>query len=190
VTNAFDTLSLPPRLSLDESTLQQAYLAKSRVAHPDHGGSDVLAAEVNAAYDTLRSAEKRIRHLLELAAPEDARAWRAVPLDERMMSLFSSVGQALDASAKFVEKKARAQSALARALLAGEEMQQRERLEELGAAIAERMEEMEAVLPELDAQLSEAPHVGIWKTVAAMQARLAYLTKWQAQVRERLLQLM
>ncbi|WP_075088099.1 J domain-containing protein [Verrucomicrobium spinosum] len=86
MTNAFDILALPARLSLDEGTLQQAYLSRSRLAHPDHGGSDREASEVNAAYEVLKAPDKRVKHLLEFAAPEAARSWRTVPLDERMMS--------------------------------------------------------------------------------------------------------
>ncbi|WP_038158752.1 DnaJ domain-containing protein [Verrucomicrobium sp. BvORR106] len=191
MTNAFDILALPARLSLDEGTLQQAYLSRSRQAHPDHGGSDREASEVNAAYEVLKAPDKRVKHLMEVAAPEAARSWRTVPLDERMMSLFSSIGQTLDASAKIVERKSRAQSALAKALLANEEMQQRERLEELGSSIASRLEEMETVLPELDTRLESDPaSLETWKEIASLQARMAYLTKWQAQIRERLLQLM
>ncbi len=90
-----------------------------------------------------------------------------------------------------MERKVRAQSALAKALLANEEMQQRERLEKLGIAISSRLSEMESALPELDTRLESDPaSLETWKEIAALQARMAYLTKWQAQIRERLLQLM
>lgn len=188
--DAFATLDLPYRLTLPESDLQQAYAAQSRVAHPDHGGSDAQASQVNAAFEILRSPEKRLRHLLELAAPDEATAWRTVPLDDSMMALFAKLGQALDSSNKFLEKKTRAQSALARALLTGEEMEHRESLEDLGAAIARHMTSLEAQFPDLDEALHADPAPDTWKQVATTQARLAYLTKWQTQIRERLLQLM
>jgi curved DNA-binding protein CbpA len=192
--DAFALLQLPRQLTLEERVLHQAYAALSRTAHPDHGGSAEEAAGVNAAYELLRSPEKRIKHLLEIAAPPDAKAWRAVPLDESMMALFSAVGAALDTSAKYLEKRAAARSALARALLAGEELEQRERMEDLGNALAERLQSMEDGLPALDEALAAGESTGeagagLWKEIAGLQARFAYVIKWQAQVRERLLQL-
>lgn len=190
MTDAFALLSLPPRLALDEEMLQRVYLAKSREAHPDHGGSDETAASVNAAYEILKAPEKRLKHLLEVAGPEEARAWRTVPLDEGMMGLFTQIGQALDASGRFLEKKNRAQSTLARALLATEEMRHRETLEELGTLVAARRDAIEQTFAEWDARLEQGGSPQFWQQVAAIQARLAYLARWQGQVRERLLQLM
>ena len=174
---------------MDAAALQSAYTALSREAHPDHGGSEERASAVNAAFETLRSPEKRLKHLMEIAAPEEAKAWRTVPLDESMMSVFMELGSALDASAKLVEKKSKASSALAKALLANEEMALRDRLETIGFGVEEKKVAMEAGLPALDERLAVGD-MSVWKDIAAIQARLAYLAKWQAQIRERLLALM
>lgn len=187
--DCFTLLGLPRAAALDEPALQRAYTGRSRTAHPDHGGSEALASQVNAAYETLRSPEKRLRHLLETAAPGDAKAWRTVPLDEAMMSLFSRLGQAMETTSNLLDRKTRATSALAKALLATEEMQHRETLERLGFEIGRRKDDLEARLPALDAALACGDE-SAWKLLAAMQARFAYLAKWQAQVRERLLALM
>lgn len=181
MTDAFATLGLPRRAALNTEALQNAYAVHSRTAHPDHGGNEAAAADLNAAYEILRAPEKRLKHLLELAAPEDAKKWRTVPLDDGMMKLFSELGTALDSSARFIERKSKSQTALARALLANEEMKQRESLEQLGFEIERRRNEFES-------QLSAAE--SDWAKLAAMQAKFAYLTKWQTQVRERLLPLM
>jgi curved DNA-binding protein CbpA len=185
----FAVLGLPLASALDEQRLHRAYTERSRIAHPDHGGSEALAAQLNAAYETLRHPEKRIKHLLELAGPPEAKAWRTVPLDESMMSLFSELGKAVESSTKFLERKAKASSALAKALLTGEEMQHRAVLEGIGFEIEKRKSEMEAQLPLVDAALASA-EPDAWKQVASMQARFAYFAKWQTQVRERLLALM
>lgn len=187
--DSFAVLGLPRTAALDEQTLHRAYVEHSRAAHPDHGGSEAHAARVNAAYETLRSPEKRLKHLLEIAGPAEAKAWRTVPLDEAMMSLFSELGRAMDATAKFLERKSKAASALAKALLTNEELQHRETLERIGIEIDQRRGDMEAQLPPLDAALAGGD-TEAWKQIAAVQARLAYLAKWQAQVRERLLALM
>ena len=161
MTDAFALLGLPRCAALNGETLQTAYAAHSRSAHPDHGGDESRAAEVNVAYETLRAPDKRLKHLLELAAPEDEKHWRTVPMDEAMMSLFSELGKALEASAGFIERKSKAQTALAKALLANEEMQQRESLERIGFELENRRTEMEALLPELDAALAATRCLGL-----------------------------
>lgn len=187
--DSFSLLSLPRAAALDEAVLHRAFTVLSRTAHPDHGGSEALAAQVNAAYETLRSPDRRLKHLLETAGPPDAKAWRTVPLDESMMSLFSSLGAAMETSAKFLERKAKASSALAKALLTAEEMQHRESLERVGFELAGHLSDMESQLPDIDAAL-ETDDGTAWQRLAVMQARFAYLAKWQTQVRERLLALM
>ena len=189
IADCFALLGLVRTAALEEQALQQAYTQHSRAAHPDHGGSEAVAAQVNAAHETLRAPEKRLKHLLEIAGPAEAKAWRTVPLDEAMMSLFAELGKAMETTSAFLDRKARATSALAKALLAAEEMQHRETLERLGFEIEQRKNDMQAQLPALDAALTLGES-GAWKQLAAMQARFAYLAKWQAQVRERLLALM
>jgi curved DNA-binding protein CbpA len=187
--DAFATFSIPKSVAVDPAMLQSAYAALSREAHPDHGGTEEKAAEINAAYETLRMPERRLKHLIEIAAPAEARAWRTVPLDDSMMSVFMELGSTLEASAKLLEKKSKAASVLGRALLANEEMVLRDRLETIGFGIEERKVAMESAFPELDARLVSGDET-VWKDIAATQARLAYLAKWQAQIRERLLALM
>jgi curved DNA-binding protein CbpA len=187
--DCFEVLSLPKRAALSENEIHQAYATKSRTAHPDHAGSEAIAAEVNAAYETLRRPEKRLKHLLELAAPDGGKAWRTVPLDEAMMSLFTELGKALQASEKFLQRKASAQSALAKALLMNDEMRHREALEGIGFEIETHRTEMEEQLSALDIALQNED-ASIWQNLAGMQARLSYLAKWQTQIRERLLALM
>ncbi len=187
--DCFAILGLTRAASLNEEALRNAYVKESKAAHPDHGGSEDMASKVNAAYETLRAPEKRLKHLLELAAPDDAKQWRTVPLDDEMMNLFSALGKALEISAKFLERKAGAESAIAKALLASEEMQHRETLESIGFEIEQRRNEMEQELPASDADFASTKFSS-WPKIAAMQARFSYLARWQTQVRERLLLLM
>ncbi len=191
MTDHFQALDLPRRAALREEALAEAYFQKSRESHPDHGGAEEVAAQVNAAYETLRQPEKRLKHLIEIAAPAEAKAWRTVPLDDAMMALFARLGGAIAESGKYLEKRNKAQSALGRALLANEEFQQRDALEKIGEEIQARQAVIEERLPGLDAALQADPVTAqAWRDVATLQAQLAYLAKWQTQVRERLLQLM
>lgn len=185
--DAFALLNLPPCAALDASLLQTAYLAASREAHPDQQGGDVeLSAELNAALEILKSPVTRLKHLLE---HHSNTPWRAVPLDSGLMRLFEKLGPLLQTAGAFLKKKQAAASALARALLASEEMRLRESLEDLGLQIDEAWQALEADLPGLDARLA-AGDTATWAEVQSIQARLAYLSKWRSQIREALLGLM
>lgn len=184
--NAFALLGLPRIAALSDEALQQAWLAASRSAHPDQPGGDAArAAEINSAYETLQAPEKRLKHLLEL---HDV-PWRTVPIDEGMMALFSQLGPVLQSVAAFLKRRQGATSALAKALLAPDEMRLRERLEELGTRLdAERTALLEG-LPALDERLGGGDATALGE-LQILQARLAYFGKWQGQVREGLLSLM
>lgn len=186
MSNAFSLLGLPRIAALDEDALQQAWLAASRSAHPDQPGGDATrAAEINTAYETLQAPEKRLKHLLELHAVP----WRTVPINEAMMSLFSKLGPALQSTTVFLKRKQNATAALARALLAQDEMRLREQLEDLGTTLDAERTALLASLPAYDARLSAGDMTAL-ADLQILQAHLAYFGKWQTQVREALLSLM
>lgn len=183
----FALFGLPAKAVLDAETLQEAYLAATRAAHPDQAGGDSLAAaELNAALETLKAPHTRLKHLLEHHASV---AWKAVPLEGALMSIFEKLGPLLQRTSGFLKKKQAAATALGKALLAPEELRLREELEELGLAIDDRWTQLEQNLPGLDARLA-AGDDSAWQEVQATQARFAYLNKWRGQVRESLLGLM
>jgi hypothetical protein len=184
--NAFALLGLPRAAALNEATLQQAWLAASRAAHPDQpGGETAHAAEINAAYETLQTPEKRLKHLLELHQVP----WRAIPIDDSMMALFSQLGPVLQNVAAFLKRRQSATSALAKALLAPDEMRLREQLEALGTTLDDERTALLENLPTFDTRLSSGDTTAL-TDLQILQARLAYLGKWHAQVREALLSLM
>lgn len=184
--NAFALLGLPRIAALDDDALQQAWLAASRSAHPDQPGGDATrAAEINTAYETLQAPEKRLKHLLELHQVP----WRTVPIDVAMMALFGRIGPALQNAAALLKRKQAATSALAKALLAPDEMRLREELETLGSTLDTERTALLDHLPAFDSRLSEGDSTAL-ADLQILQARLAYLTKWQTQIREALLSLM
>jgi hypothetical protein len=97
------------------------------------------------------------------------------------MDLFSQTGTALQSAAALVKKKQSASSALARALLAPQEMRLREQIEALNENLEARRSTLLAGLPAIEDDLA---------ALQAAQASFAYLGKWQAQLREALLTLM
>jgi curved DNA-binding protein CbpA len=184
--NAFALLGLPRIAALDDEALQKAWLAASRNAHPDQPGGDAArAAEINTAYETLQAPEKRLKHLLDLHEVP----WRTVPIDDAMMSLFGQLGPALQNVAAFLKRKQAATSALAKALLSPDEMRLREQLETLGTTLDTERTALLEKLPAFDSRLS-AGDTSTLADLQILQARAAYFSKWQAQVREALLSLM
>lgn len=182
--DCFQILGLKRQAALNEETVKSAYLEKTRVSRSDQpAGGDEQAAELNKALEVLSTAEKRLKHLIELEAPEAAATWKTVPLDAELMRLFGKIGPFVQSLAAFARKKQTAASALAKALLAGEEMQLRERAEELTAELAAMRERIESGLGELDSR-REQDDAAVIRDLQILQAKLAYLGKWQAQVRE------
>jgi curved DNA-binding protein CbpA len=185
--DCFQLLGLPPRASLDEAALQSAYFEATKPAHPDQVGGDAdLSSNLNAALETLKSPVTRLKHLIDTRS---GLGWRAIPLEAGLMSLFEKLGPLLQHSAAFLSRKQSATSALAKALLASEEMRLRESLESLNEEIEEEWQRLESALPECDLRLAASDDT-VWPELQALQAKFAYLTKWRAQIRERLLGLM
>lgn len=171
--DAFATLSLPRSPSLDEESVRAAYFEKSKAADADH-------AALNAAYEQLLAPDKRLKHLIELAAPDEVKQWRTVPMREDLIQHFMALGQVRPEAEALIAKRAKSQTALTKALLERQTFALRDQLEQIGFALDERRHALEASLTTIDD----------WQSLVEAQAHLAYLAKWQAQVRELLLKLM
>lgn len=185
----FALLNLPRQATLDEEAIKQAYLRRSRELHPDGSGGDgTLAEDLNKAFETLLASEKRLKHLLELEAPESSRNWRTVTMDQGLMAMFERIGPFLQELGAFQKKKQAAASALAKALLADEEMTLRETAEQLADDLSAAQSSLESCLPDIDARRA-ASDESVHQAMQSLQARLAYVSKWQAQIREAFLAL-
>jgi curved DNA-binding protein CbpA len=184
VTDHFATLGLPRAAALDEETLKQAYTTLTRGAHPDQvDGDEKRAAELNTAFEVLSAPEKRLKHLLELEADDDAKTWKTIPLDNTMMGLFEKIAPFLHGVGDLAKKKQLATTTLGKALLSNEEMKFRELAEERSAELNELRDNLESQLPDIDARRL-AGDTTVHRDIQFLQAKLAYFAKWQAQVRE------
>ncbi|MBL9115147.1 MAG: hypothetical protein JNJ83_09065 [Verrucomicrobiaceae bacterium] len=181
--NAFAALGLEPRLSLDEESIRAAYLERSKTALEDD--QQVL----NEALQLLLPPDRRVKHLMDISAPAEAKAWRTVPLSDDYMRLFGVVGNARQQADPILKKAETSQSALARALLAPQILKVRDQAEEAASQLESALESELTKLPDLDAKLAGGQASAPWSEVAEVQARLAYLLKWQAQIRESLMRL-
>jgi hypothetical protein len=99
------------------------------------------------------------------------------------------MGPALQSAATFLKRKQTATSALAKALLAPDEMRLREQLEALGTTLDAERTSLLGRLPTFDTRLSTGDTTAL-ADLQILQARLAYFSKWQAQIREAFLSLM
>ncbi len=180
--DAFAIFNLPRQPWLDAVELREAFHRRSATLHPDAGGDAGQFAQLNAAHQTLREPAARLRHLLELEAPELLAQSQQIP--PALADRFMRVAAARETVAAFLAKHRAASSPIARALLAGENGAQKNALETALADLETAQAEALARLRELDAD---------WRVrfpdIASLQAELSYLEKWTAQLRESQLEL-
>jgi len=75
----FQRLGFPRRFAIDPAELERAYLAASRLAHPDVGGSEADGATLNEAYATLNDPFRRAECLLSLLGGPSAAEAKGLP---------------------------------------------------------------------------------------------------------------
>jgi hypothetical protein len=183
----FAILAQARRPWLDDIALKEAFHRATAQQHPDvAGGSGDQASALNAAYAILREPATRLRHLLELE-------WPAAPsttagIAPELADLFGKIAALRQAGATLSKKEAAAQSPLARALLAGEQGAHRRELESTLAALVSAEQAARDELRALDA-MWDSRDDSTRLPLAALQQRFAFLTKWQAPLREDLFRL-
>jgi hypothetical protein len=182
VTDSFALLDQPRRPWLDDEALREVFHRHAAAQHPDAPEGDAAAfAELNAAFAILRDPVPRLRHLLALEDP--AALQRATPIPPDLADLFSTVATARQAILSFITRRSAATSALARALLAGDEATVRTKAATARAALDTARAQALAELHALDAGwITENP-----KPIAVLTAlygRFAFLEKWDGQLRE------
>jgi curved DNA-binding protein CbpA len=187
MTDHFAALALPRRPWLEPEDVRESFQRAAAEQHPDApGGEEARFAALNAAHTILREPATRLRHLLELAAPD--RAAGNVPIPSALADLFMDIAGLRQAVQGFRQKLEAAGSPLTRALLAGEQADLRRKLE---AALERVTAAHEAALVDLRAidAVWEAHGDAAWSEIANLQARFAFLGKWMGQLREDLFQL-
>jgi curved DNA-binding protein CbpA len=186
-TDHFAQLGLPRRPWLDADMLKNRFHQLSAERHPDAAGDTGKFTALNTAYAVVRDPAARLKHLLELEAPEalDTSATAIPPwLAERFMQV-ATLRRELDA---FVHERGAATTPLARALAASEAALQRHDVERTVAKLeAARDRCIDAVRQE-DAAWDQRDEAA-GARIAALQRELSFLSRWIDQLREGLLQL-
>lgn len=180
--DSFAIFDLPRHPSLDPEELRDEFHRRSASLHPDAGGDGEKFAQLNAAYRILSEPAARLRHLLELEAPE--LLVQAPRIPPALADRFMRVAAARQGCAAFLAKHRAATSPLARALLTGEHAVQlrvlKTAFDDLNTAQTEALARLEILDADWRDRLLE---------LATLQAELSYLEKWAAQLRESQLEL-
>ncbi|MCI0744734.1 MAG: DnaJ domain-containing protein [Verrucomicrobia subdivision 3 bacterium] len=187
----FALLNEPRRPWLDEEELKSKFFALSSGVHPDRAhtlaetekrAANERYADLNAAYQCLRDPKQRLRHLLELATGEPPAKVKEVPGE--VVDLFFQIGVVCRKADEFLRRKTATTSPV---ILAG--------LFEEGQAISEQLINLRGkVLSGQKKHLDELRAMSEdWSqslaVIEAIYNALGYLTRWSAQLQERIVQL-
>ena len=204
VQDCFVALQQPRRPWLDAEALHEQFLRLSAELHPDRVHSRPAPereeatrhyAELNAAYQCLRSPKERAQHLLALESGRKPAGVDQVPSEA--MDLWFQGGQLCRDADRFLAQRATVTSPLLRVQLFEQGMAWRDRVDALLGVLRSRQEEVNGQLVALNPAWETAPapgnperpnHLPLARLELAYRT-LSYLAKCTAQLQERLVQL-
>ncbi len=160
---------------------------KSRELHPDSacGEADAFAV-LNEAHATLSRPGTRLRHLMVLEfGSAAADAMKDGGMGEELLELFGRVGEVVVKADAFLARSAKAESALAKALLTSEEREVQLALMNAGGEVGRFVKAAEERLPEIDALLADAREAAL-ELAGVLYRDLSFAEKWQGQLQERM----
>ena len=178
MTDHFAVLGIDRSALLSEDLIRKKFHELSRELHPDAThGDQTKFAQINEAQRVLRSPSARLRHLLELNGDAE-KLESAAAMSDELMDLFADLSEVFSKADALIAKRNSAGSAVAKALLAGEEMAVQQSLMGAGGKLIARRKMMESGLKNVG--------VGDCDALALAAHELAFLEKWQRQVQERI----
>jgi DnaJ-domain-containing protein 1 len=188
MTDFFALLEQPRQPWLDPAALKQKYHQLTRAAHPDVPSceSSTEFASINEAYRTLLDPKLRIHHLLALEAAKPSERNCVVP--EELQELFLKIGSLTQNSQRLLEQFGNTKSELSRSLLKAD-------LLDLQRQAQECLEQSRASHENCVAELHQLNT--LWNTneqqaiigLNVLHDRIAYLSRWIAQLEEMQFQL-
>jgi hypothetical protein len=204
MTDHFAVLNQPRRPWLDPEELKQRFHTLSARSHPDRfhqaGEPERQTAhdrhlELNTAYAVLREPRDRLAHLLELERGERPKPVQEIP--PGMMDLFTAIGPVLSDTDALLAEKAAATSPLLQVRLMERALDWTGRIQALqrtlGGQTAALLAELQSLNPawEAVADRTGPDRLGALplERLELIHRTLGYLTRWSAQLQERLVQL-
>jgi curved DNA-binding protein CbpA len=189
MSDAFALLNLTRCAVLPAEEARAAFQKAGAVLHPDHADESRRAesaadfAALTEALAILSSTPRRLRHLLELLAPEAAANCAGAVMDDAMLELFAGTGAAVQQAQQILQRRQAAGSALAKAMLAADEMKAQEAVEAALARIEAERAALGLTLEEIDRRLADGDTAAAASVLPAAAARAGFLEKWHQQLR-------
>lgn len=171
--DAFERLGLKQRLAISEEELREAFRAAGKRDHPDAGGTGEDFTQLQEAYARLSSPAKRLKAWLECRGLQGEERGSISP---DLLDLFSKVGTALQQADDVTRRRGASLSALAKAMLEPQVQAAREELEAALEHVSVAVGAREAGFAEIEAGGGEP---------SVMARDLAFLEKWQAELKAR-----
>lgn len=189
---------------LDPEALKTNFLALSATVHPDRFHGQAVAereeagrhySDVNTAYQALREARSRVLHLLELERGQKPRDIQRIP--PGTMDLFVEIGQCCRDADAFLARRQETTSPMLKVALFRQGLDWAAKLQALQARVQERSRTLEEELQALNPVWAAAPPPGDagrssvlpLERLEDLYRALCYVTRWQAQIQERMVQL-
>jgi curved DNA-binding protein CbpA len=201
MTDCFAALAEPRRPWSDPETLKEKFHQLSAQVHPDRVHSategdrqaaDSRAAELNAAFQTLREPKSRLQHLLWLERGAKPGDLKTIPED--VVQLFASVGRVLAQTNQLLTERGRAHSPLVKAQLLQAALPHLEAIARLQSAVQTQRTTLMAELTALDQSwdmrmTKPAERASALAEVERLYHLFGFIDRWSGQLQERLVQL-
>jgi DnaJ-domain-containing protein 1 len=204
MTDYFVLLDEPRRPWLDPDALKAKFLTLAAKVHPDrvnHASEGERRAahqrytELNAAFQCLREAKERLRHLLELergTKPDDVQK-----ISSGMADLFTEVSELCREADQFLAEKARLTSPLLKAQLFERGMALSDRLTAMLQKLNAKYDALTEQILYLNMAWESAPPIGSparghvlpLSRLEHLYRDISYLSRWQRQIQDRSVQL-
>ena len=200
MTDYFALLDEPRRPWLDPDLLKQKFLSLSATTHPDkiHSASESEKsvaskkfAELNTAYNVLAAPKFRLLHLLELELSAKPKDIQQIP--DGLANLFADVAMVCRDADRFLAEKAQAVSPLLQVQLFERAQEWIEKLNVLQKKLNELSGQLLASLKAVDSKWIAADSQArrtLLSELETLYRLFGYFNRWNAQIQERVVQLM
>ena len=202
MTDCFASFNEPRRPWLDQDTLKAKFLKLSAAAHPDrvHSSTDTEKqaateryAVLNNAYKILLEPKDRLLHLIELERGTKPTGIEGVPPE--IIESFTTVGQLCREVDSFIDERAKVISPLIKVQMFERGMEWIEQLNHLASKLDTHLSTLVAKLVVMNDLWEKAPPLGDADRAEALELdqleqiyrSLSFVSKWIAQLRERIL---
>ena len=188
MTDFFALFAQPRQPWLEPNILKEKHHELTRRAHPDVRGKDVSGEfeEINEAYRILSEPKLRIQHLLQLEGQVRPTKDRSIPSD--LQELFLQIGTLCQRSQRLFGQIGDGSAVLARSLAKSDLLQLQKQTEQLLEQLSQSYDECLGELRSTNDIWNKKQPEAV-SQLQRLHDRMAYLSRWIAQLQEMKLQL-